>query len=190
MKGRVTPTILATGFGPFPGAPKNPTAWLMADLRGWSPPNATLVTHVLDVHYDVWNELAPLLETHRPDAVVAFGLSAKATGFTIEHTARNAFDPRRPDARGRLPKGERIAPDGPATYASTLLLDALAHPHVRSDDAGDYICNLTLYQLLANGHRATFVHVPMLAEDELRAGARAVVEAAARATSSLLFPAR
>lgn len=187
------PTLLATGFGSFPGAPFNPTAWLMEDLRGWSPANATLVTHVLTVRYDVWNELAPLLETHRPDAVVAFGLSAKATGFTLEHTARNALDVKRPDARGELPASERIEASGPATHESTFssaVASALSHPFVRSDDAGDYICNLTLYRLLAGGHRATFIHVPMLPEAELRAGARAIVEAAARATSSLLSPAR
>ena len=161
----------------------------MEDLRGWSPANATLVTHVLKVHYDVWDELAPLLEAHRPDAVVAFGLSTKVATFAIERTARNAFDPKRPDARGELPLGEQIEPGGPATQVSALsqeLAAALRHPHLRSDDAGNYICNLTLHRLLANGHRATFIHVPLMGEAVLRAGARAILEA----TSSLLSQAR
>ena len=178
--------LLATGFGPFPGAPFNPTAWLMEDLRGWSPPGTELVTHVLGVHYDVWSELSPILDTHRPDAIVAFGLSAKATGITLERLARNSFDAGRPDARGDVPARDRSDAEGPATYESDLAMAvsrALAHPHAGSDDAGAYICNLTLYRLLASGRRAMFVHVAPLErmpEADLRAGARAVLETVAR----------
>jgi pyroglutamyl-peptidase len=170
--------LLATGFGPFPGAPVNPTAWLMEDLRAWSPEGFALTTHVLDVTYDVWESaLAPLVAAHRPDAVVAFGLSANATGFRIETTARNVLDPTRVDAKGSFPRGGRIADDGPATFASTLSFE---HAYGISDDAGSYVCNLTLYRLLENGVRATFVHLPPMPEEQLRSGARAILVAAAR----------
>lgn len=171
------PRLLATGFGPFPGAPVNPTAWLMEDLRAWRP-TFELVTHVLEVTYDVWERsLAKLVEEQRPDAVVAFGLSAGATGFTIETTARNVLDPARPDARGALPAASRIDADGPDTYESTL---RFPHAYALSDDAGSYVCNLTLYRLLANGVRATFVHLPALSRAELRTGARHILDAAAQ----------
>jgi pyroglutamyl-peptidase len=177
--------LLATGFGPFPGAPVNPTGWLMEDLRTWAPEGWVLATHVLDVTYDVWEKaLSPLIAEHRPEAVVAFGLSANAKGFQIETTARNVLDPSRSDANGAFPHGTRIAENGPATYASTLSFE---HAHAVSDDAGSYVCNLTLYRLLENGVRATFVHLPAMPEEQLRAGARAILEAAAhsvRAASS------
>lgn len=149
----------------------------MEDLRSWRPDKFDLITHVLDVTYDVWEkQLSPLVAEVRPDAVVAFGLSGKAATFTIETLARNVLETARFDARGNFPRGARIRDDGPDRYASTL---RFAHDHAVSDDAGGYICNLTLYELLAHDIRATFVHVPMMQEDRLRAGARAILEAAA-----------
>lgn len=167
-------TILATGFGAFPGAPVNPTAWLMDDLRAWHPERARLETRTLSVRFDVWEtELAPLLDAVRPDAVVAFGLSAKATGITLETTARNRFAVDRADAAGRFAPSVLIDAAGPPTRAAVV--PDLSF--VRSDDAGDYICNFVLYRLLAAGHDAGFVHVPHMDPSELRAGARAILEA-------------
>jgi pyroglutamyl-peptidase len=148
----------------------------MNDLRSWSP-SFELVTRVLGVRYDVWeSSLSKIVAEHRPDAVVAFGLSAAAKGFTIETTARNVLNVARQDAYGTYPASDRIG-DGPPTYTSTLVFP---HDHFVSDDAGHYVCNLTLYRLLENGVRATFVHVPPMPEPALREGARAILEAAAQ----------
>lgn len=175
--------ILATGFGAFPGAPVNPTAWLMDDLAGWEPEGATLVRRTLPVTFDVWEtDFAPLIAEVKPNAIVAFGFGAKATGITLETTARNRLATDRPDAAGRLAPAAVIDPAGPATLAG-VVPDL---PFVRSDDAGDYICNLVLYRLLAAGHHAGFVHVPHMEPAELRAGARAILDA----TASLLCRAR
>ena len=67
------PRLFATGFGPFPGAPVNPTAWLAEDLRGWRP-SFELVTHVLEVTYDVQGAFRSRSSSRSiaPDAVVAF----------------------------------------------------------------------------------------------------------------------
>jgi pyroglutamyl-peptidase len=170
-------TILATGFGAFPGAPTNPTAWLIEDFATWSPP-VRLITRVLPVTYDVWETtLLPLLEEAKPDAVVAFGLRAQATGFTFERLARNQLAVDRPDAEGKLAGRARIRADGPATIASRLpAMPSLA----QSDDAGDYICNLTMYRLLDHGLVAGFIHLPEMSEPELRAGGRAILDAVAQ----------
>ena len=117
---------------------------------------------------------APLLAETKPDAVVAFGLSAKTTGITLESLGRNRVARDRPDFTGAVAPSEFVLACGAETLASQLPLQEISValrmadvPVVRSDDAGDYICNLLLYRLLhatqLNGPRvAGFVHVPYL----------------------------
>jgi pyroglutamyl-peptidase len=182
----VQPIILATGFSVFPGAPENPTAWAMTELERseWQPDGARLVTRVLPVRFDVWEtELRPLLAVARPDAVVAFGLSAKATGVTLESTARNGVTIERPDFAGAHAASERLAEDGPEVCPTRLPLRDIAAalkregvPFERSDDAGDYICNLLFYRLMehadAGGPKiAGFIHVPYLDTQKARLAA-------------------
>lgn len=171
------PLILATGFGVFPGAPENPTAWAMDALEhsGWRPEGARLVTKTLPVRFDLWeSEFAPLLEATNPDAVVAFGLSAKATGITMESTARNCVAMGRPDFTGACAASDRVIADGPALLPTRLPLREMSValreariPVARSDDAGDYLCNLLFYRLMDRAERggprvAGFIHVPYL----------------------------
>jgi pyroglutamyl-peptidase len=171
------PLILATGFSVFPGAPANPTAWAMAELERtkWRPAGARLATRTLPVRFDMWDgELEPLLAITRPEAIVAFGLSAKATGVTLESTARNAVARDRPDHTGACAPGPCVIDDGQSTYRSTLPLREIERdlrvagvPVSHSDDAGDYLCNLVFYRLMTlsavNGPQiAGFIHVPYL----------------------------
>jgi pyroglutamyl-peptidase len=173
------PRILATGFSIFPGAPENPTSWAIAEVAraGWNPNGAILVTRTLPVRYDIWSELHTLLEREDPDAVVGFGLSAKATGFTLEETARNQLGLGRPDAAGTVASSAQLETDGPAAMQSRLPLPEIesaliraALPVSRSEDAGDYVCNLFFYHLMKHctehgrPHLGGFVHVPYLDE--------------------------
>jgi pyroglutamyl-peptidase len=172
-----TPTLLATGFDVFPGAPENPTAWAIGELQreGWQPKGARLVTAVFPVRYDAWETVAkPLLTREEPQAVVAFGLSAKTTGFTLESTARNVVGIDRPDFFGARSTSDKVVPSGPSVYPSSLpfveIVQALKQadlPLVRSDDAGDYLCNMLFYNLMhgADTHglkMAGFIHAPYL----------------------------
>jgi pyroglutamyl-peptidase len=203
------PLVLVTGFEPFPGAPVNPTELLIGWLKksGWKPRNTTLVSHVLPTRFDVFEtRLGPLLNEHRPDAIVSFGLSAKAKGFTLERFARNTCLMERPDSSGSSLATPLIDPLGADTRSSTLPLAAIAHrleaaelPWAWSDDAGGYICNLVFYRTLAakvaTAVPSGFVHVPYttaqhaalglsadvfsLDESDLITGARIVIEAVA-----------
>lgn len=171
------PLILATGFGVFPGAPENPTAWAMnvIERSGWQPEGAHLATRILPVRFDLWDgELRPLLSSTKPDAVIAFGLSAKTKGITLESTARNRVAKDRPDFTGAC-SGADCAVDGGEDILPTRLplrdmserLREAGIPIVRSDDAGDYLCNLLFYRLMdyaqVGGPKvAGFVHVPYL----------------------------
>jgi pyroglutamyl-peptidase len=170
------PLILATGFGVFPGAPENPTAWVMGEIErtGWQPEGAQLVTRTLPVRFDVWDELQPLLASTKPDAVIAFGLSAKTSGITLESTARNHVAMQRPDFTGMCAPANCVTLGGTAIKPTRLPLRDMSEclreagiPIVRSDDAGDYLCNMLFYRLVdyadAGGPRiAGFVHVPYL----------------------------
>jgi pyroglutamyl-peptidase len=182
------PLILATGFSEFPDAPENPTAWAIGELEreAWRPAGARLATRVLSVRYDLWDEeVVPLLDREPPDAVIAFGLSAKAVGFTLESTARNQLGLGRLDAAGACASSDKIHTHGPATQYSRLPLRKIASalqrhaiPCVASDDAGDYICNLLFYRLMTRAatagapETAGFIHVPYL-DDQLPRLARA-----------------
>ena len=75
----MTATILITGFGPFPGAPYNPTGPLVSELARRRHPafvNVRRVAHIFPVSYEaVDRELPALLKRERPDALIMFGLA-------------------------------------------------------------------------------------------------------------------
>jgi pyroglutamyl-peptidase len=176
--------ILITGFGPFPGAPFNPTMALVARLARLRRPalgGVELTRHIFPVTYQaVDRELPQLLRRHRPDALLMFGLASRTRYVRIETRARNAVTMLWPDAdHTRVRKGS-IAPDvgammfGPHT--AKLLRAALATGvNARaSRDAGSYLCNYLSWRgieatrtaQISNGPvLAAFVHVPPVARD-------------------------
>src|SRR5437762_13061544 len=88
-------TVLVTGFGPFPGAPFNPTGPLverLARLRRPALGDVTIVPHVFQTSYAaVDRELPELIARHKPDALLMFGLAPRAKALRIETRARNAL---------------------------------------------------------------------------------------------------
>src|SRR4029079_409990 len=94
--------ILITGFGPFPGAPYNPTETLVARLLRLRRPalaDVELSGHVFHVSYGaVDRELPALLARHTPDALLMFGLAQRTPYVRIENRARNTVTALWPDA--------------------------------------------------------------------------------------------
>jgi pyroglutamyl-peptidase len=86
--------ILITGFGPFPGAPFNPTEPLVARLLRLRRPalgDVELTGHIFRVSYAaVDRELPQLLTKRRPHALLMFGLAGRTPFVRIETRARNA----------------------------------------------------------------------------------------------------
>src|SRR5205085_7924107 len=82
------PKILVTGFGPFPGAPYNPTQPLVARLIRLRRPafdDVELASHIFPVTYQaVDRELPMVLAKHRPQALLMFGLAGRTTHLRIE----------------------------------------------------------------------------------------------------------
>jgi pyroglutamyl-peptidase len=202
-------TILVTGFGPFPGAPFNPTGPLverLARLRRPGLAEVKIVAHVFPTSYAaVDRDLPGLIARHKPNALLMFGLAPRAKTLRVETRARNTVA-LLPDA-SRAARTAKIAPGGPPLVAlpapvPQLLAAARAArvPVARSHDAGRYLCNYLCWQAAAaaksgNLRLAAFIHVPMirrkvrprrekprlLAEDLARAGARLVMVIAAAA---------
>jgi len=112
-------TILVTGFWPFPGAPYNPTQALvgkLARLRRPALAGITIVPHVFPTSYAaVDRELPKLIATHRPDALLMFGLAARTRFLRIETRARNALA-LLPDVSRARPRGRTIATGEPGCW--------------------------------------------------------------------------
>jgi len=173
--------ILVTGFGPFPGAPYNPTQPLVARLLRLRRPAFTDVEfsgHIFPVTYKAVDRELPLaLEEHRPHALLMFGLASRTAHVRIETRARNAVTMLWPDAaqtrsrKGSIAGGADAKMFGPHTAkllraAVGTGLDARA-----SRDAGSYLCNYLSWRAIEavdadSGPRlAAFVHIPLLARD-------------------------
>jgi hypothetical protein len=108
--------VLLIGFGPFPGAPLNPSALLAKSLAGRRRPafaEIVRTSHVFTTTYAaVDRDLAKLRETGA-DIVLMFGLAGRRRHLCIETRARNAVSLLFPDASGFRPKGGVIAQGGP-----------------------------------------------------------------------------
>jgi pyroglutamyl-peptidase len=173
-------TVLITGFGPFPGAPFNPTGALVKMLlRRRRPAYAglRLIGHVFHTSYAAVDaELPALIEKHRPDVLLLFGLAARTKFLRIETGARNARSNLFADAAGRLPPTRSIRPGGPsrlvgrAPFAPLLVAARTARVPIRhSHNAGRYLCNYAYWRAaeIAGPHaprRVLFVHVPKIAK--------------------------
>jgi pyroglutamyl-peptidase len=186
--------ILVTGFGPFPGAPFNPTQPLVARLLRLRRPalgDVELSGHIFPVTYNaVDRQLPDLLARKRPQALLMFGLATRTPFVRIETRARNAVTTLWPDAdHARTRKGS-IAGDADAMmfgpHTAKLLNAALGSgiDARASRDAGSYLCNYLSWRAIEatchdSGPRlAAFVHVPLLA----RAGAARSKDASHRVT--------
>lgn len=177
MGGR--PRILITGFRPFPGAPYNPTEKLVERLIRLRRPaldGVDRIGHVFPVTYSaVDRELPALIATHRPDALLMFGLASRTRFVRIETRARNTVTQIWPDADHArvLSRTIESGPDsirrfGPHTLK---LLRAAKHTGIAvksSLSAGYYLCNYLSWRAIeatkmeCGPRLAAFVHVPLL----------------------------
>lgn len=171
--------VLITGFGPFPGAPYNPTQPLVARLVRLRRPalaDVELASHIFPVTYRaVDQELPKLLARIRPHALLMFGLAARTGHLRIETRARNAVTMLWPDAaqtrvrKGSIGAGTDAMMFGPHTAKLLRAAHATGIDARLSRDAGAYLCNYLSWRAIeatrADDHLqlAAFVHIPLLA---------------------------
>jgi pyroglutamyl-peptidase len=167
------PRILITGFGPFPGFAKNPSAWLVETLAERErAPGMALDARILPT---VWEDVALIPGLYRslqPHAMIHFGVSERAKAFHIEASAHNRVT-RRADQRGAMPKSRSIREGGPSRIDTPFPAAGLA-AHLRrsgiaartSRSPGAYLCNFLYYHSLEwtylqrTVRLVVFVHIP------------------------------
>ena len=167
-----------TGFGPFPGAPSNPSRALVERLSRIRRPaldNVTIASHVFATRYAaIDRDFRALIATHDPDIILMFGLAARTRHVRIETRARNLMS-FFPDAGGFVPAARIIAAgadDRRLTPSLGIRLRLAARLYgVKAEfsrDAGRYVCNYAFWRALeidAGGNRkrtAAFIHIPRL----------------------------
>jgi pyroglutamyl-peptidase len=194
--------ILVTGFGPFPGAPYNPTMPLVERLMQLRRPafdDVKLSSHIFHVAYaTVDRELPKLLAKRRPHALLMFGLAQRTPYLRVETRARNAITTIWPDADGTRVRKGSIARHSDALmfgpHTAKLLRAALATSidARASRDAGSYLCNYLSWRAIEatqedDGPRlAAFVHIPLLARNGAARPGRITLEELVDAGEAML----
>jgi pyroglutamyl-peptidase len=166
--------VVLAGFGPFPGAPVNPSGVLAKALvHSRRPALAGLhrTASVFATSYAAVDRGLPNLFAEKPDIVLVFGLAGRRREVCIETRARNAMSVLFPDASGHRPSHSVIRLGGPESLTGhapfVRLVSAVRArkvPARLSRDAGRYLCNYIYWRALeraANGHPLMqFVHIP------------------------------
>ncbi|MGU3536744.1 pyroglutamyl-peptidase I family protein [Methylobacterium sp. A54F] len=164
MRGR----LLITGFGPFPGMPRNPSAALARRvaaepvLRLHGAPRVVILR---TAYAAIPDALEPALAV-RPAAVLMFGVAARAKRLRVEVRAANRASRLFPDASGATARRLALDPGGPPARRCAAGPQALAilRRHglaaAISREAGRYLCNASYYRALAEPCPVLFVHTP------------------------------
>jgi pyroglutamyl-peptidase len=194
--------VLITGFGPFPGAPYNPTGPLVRRLGARRRPalaEVTRIVHVFRTSYAAVDaELPRLVARHRPDMLLLFGLAARTPHLRIETLARNAVSAVVPDIGGRILRTACIKPGGPIAVKGRAPFQRLAQaaqaarvPVRLSRNAGAYLCNYLYWRALEHQSRESsavvFVHVPLVSRPGAGRGHALTLDDLVRAGEAILL---
>jgi pyroglutamyl-peptidase len=196
--------VLVTAFGAFPGAPSNPTMALARELerrhaRRFARLSISLQTRILPVQFaQVEGALEAQLDELRPDVVLHLGLAARRSALSVELRAVNRLGTLRPDAAGAF-AASGVVRSGDSCQRVVrwpaqrirVAMDRFAATRL-SIDAGDYICNQTLFLTLSKTSGPVgFIHIPRPREGgRSRPGLSAMVEATACAVVAMVGAAR
>ena len=149
--------VLIYGFGPYKQYTSNITQQIVSEL----PASRYLKKIIFDVRFD-GKQFVHAVRKHHPDIVLGLGQCPSGRLMRIE---RRAVNRKRGDKKKRA---RPIIRGGPRTLATTLRLDRrLFDKRAKiSRDAGDYVCNFSMYVILdymrrrCSEARFGFVHVP------------------------------
>jgi pyroglutamyl-peptidase len=145
--------VLIYGFGPYKQFRDNITAKIIKTL----PESDGLKKCVFPVRFDQ-KQFVRALKRHRPDAVLGLGQSSRRN-VEVEARAVN----RRRAREGDRPKP--ISARGPKWLPTTLEIKT-GRQAGKSRNAGDYVCNYSMYVMLDHIAREKmnipfgFIHIP------------------------------
>ena len=166
--------VLIAGFGPFPGAPVNPSGVLAQSLVRRRRPAFSKITrnvHVFATSYAAVDRDLPKLLGEKPDIVLLFGVAGRRHQVCVETRARNAVSVLFPDATGWRPSRGTIRPGSPNTLTGNApfvrmlaAIRASKVPARLSRDAGRYLCNYVYWRALERALHGyplvQFIHIP------------------------------
>jgi len=169
--------ILVTGFEPFGGEGRNPSAEVVENLPQ-QVGTAEIVKAILPVvRGRAARAVEEAVETFRPDVVLSIGQAGGRAAISVERVAVNLDDYRIPDNEGNQPAEEPVVPGGPDGYFCTVpakkMVEAIQQagiPAAQSLSAGTFVCNHVMYSALhlaAKKYPAMqvgFIHIPYLPE--------------------------
>jgi pyroglutamyl-peptidase len=174
--------VVLAGFGPFPGAPFNPSGSLAKALaHSRRPALAGLhrTATVFATSYTAVDRGLPKLFAEKPDIVLVFGLAGRRRHVCIETRARNAVSVLFPDANRHRPAQSVIKLGGPQALTGRApfvqLVGAVRAREVPvrlSRDAGRYLCNYIYWRTLERAPTGRplvqFVHIPAVSINRQR----------------------
>ena len=145
--------ILLYGFGPYRQFRDNVTARIIRSL----PSQAGLKKIIFPVRFQR-RQFIDALDRHKPDVILGLGQSSRKR-IEVESRAKNCrragrSEPARPISKGR-----------PKSLPTSLSIHAGRSAGI-STDAGDYVCNYSMFVLLEEIDRRQlrtsfgFVHIP------------------------------
>ena len=167
MQGR----ILVTGFEPFGEHLSNISEDIAKLLEGEIVRDCVIESLILSVDESGSRAVSNLLHTNKYEAILHMGLAEKAEFPRIEMRAKDILDFRIPDNSGRQLTSTKIS--GRGDLKSTIIpadwdIGKMIDSPVLSEDAGEYLCNETLYRTLLalkDNTPCFFLHLPLSQND-------------------------
>ena len=172
--------LLITGFDPFGGETVNPS-WEAVSRLPDTIGHYRLTKLQIPTVFGLAADTVLAAAQDGPDVILCVGQAGGRDAVTPERIAVNMASAGIPDNSGNQPVEAPILPGGPDGIFATVPVAAMAEaivgaglPGKISNTAGTFVCNDTLYLLLAHfagtGTRVGFVHVPHL-PTQAKAGA-------------------
>ena len=167
--------LLITGFDPFGGAAVNPSWQAVSRLPEQVGDFELCKLEIPTVFGQATRVVLEKAAQFQPDVILCIGQAGGRGAVTPERIGVNIRDARITDNAGNQPRGEFVAPEGPAAYFATVPVMAMADaieaagiPATVSNSAGAFVCNDTLYGILhhyaGTDVRCGFIHVPFIPE--------------------------
>ncbi|MCD4713892.1 MAG: pyroglutamyl-peptidase I [Clostridiales bacterium] len=173
--------VLITGFEPFGGEIVNPALEAVMKIDNKLNHIDVIKAKLPVVFHQSISILRQLIELHKPTVVICVGQAGGRTSITLERVGINVDDARIPDNEGNTPVDQKINPNGPDAYFSSLPIKAIVSainesgiPANISNSAGTYVCNHVLYglcDLIASSSldiKGGFMHVPFAPEQVVK----------------------
>lgn len=167
--------LLITGFDPFGGAAVNPSWLAVSRLPDRVGDFELCKLEIPTVFGKATRIVLEKAAEFGPDVILCIGQAGGRASVTPERIGVNIRDARISDNEGNQPRGEFVAPEGPAAYFATVPVEKMAQamenagiPATVSNSAGAFVCNDTLYGILHHyadtNVRCGFIHVPFIPE--------------------------